>query len=249
MDFKAARRVVLILGALLACLQIYLIAFYLYKIPVISRDIDNRKIEIAALLSRKKEIDPINDRIEELKKRVTGYFEARHRHVRMARIMDRICTAVNEVEGVWLESFTIRRDKDPDHDAVRYEIGLTGYASGKDDEERSKRFTALLLALELAFREKTDRDGNDPFLGARFERPRLTTRHLLEDKRPKFENVMEYALTMRFTLIPDDMDLDETEFKFTPSNRRDPFVAPQHVEPKPQPVQSKPKGEKAERIF
>jgi len=253
---KTTRWAITVIGVMIACQLIYLIVYYRDKTTETSRDIEYRNSEIAALLARKKEIDPVQERIEELKERVTGYYAVSRKHVRLARIMDRLCTAVNAAEQVWLRRFEIHPDYRPGKNAltheISYEITLSGCASGTNDVDRVQYLSDFIMALERTFREKTDRDGTDPFLSARFERPSLLFHHSLEANTPRFENAIEFALSMGFTLIPNDKDTDETEFKFTPSNRRDPFVPLASFIPelKAQPGQPQPKVEqKPEREF
>jgi hypothetical protein len=245
--YQRLRQALLILGVLLAAVQVYFIAFYLSESTAIKQEIKYREIEIADLTTRKKQIDPVIAQIEELKERVIGYQTVSRKHVRMARIMDRICSAVNGAEGVWLRGFNIRRDTNPNNNEIAYSMYFTGYAGGKSEVDRVQQLSNFMLALETEFREKTtDRDGIDRFLNARFERPRLLIVHYLPPppEIPKFENTIDFTLSMRFEMVPPSNELEENSFTFKQSNRRDPFVAPQHVEqivPKEQP---RPKVEK-----
>ena len=75
--------------------------------------------------------------------------------VRFARLFDRLTTAVNAVDGVWLRSLQLAPDGSPSHypnkAGKRFMMSLAGYAVGANSVDRDHKMTELLRSLEKTF--------------------------------------------------------------------------------------------------
>jgi len=180
------RRFALYIGFLMLFLALgfYIGKYIKVEIPNVNQKIILAGIEKENLIKKKKEVDEISAKIDELNKKIADLDDLNLSRVRFARLFDRLTNAVPE--GVWFRSFTVAPDATVSLRYLpagrRYAITMNGNAVGATTLERNHKFTELLSNLEKQFNippesapapnPLPDDYGFCKFIGARFERPK-----------------------------------------------------------------------------
>jgi Tfp pilus assembly protein PilN len=179
-------------AAYMGCLVVLLtLGYYIGKvikldIPNIETQIGVHKTDKKTLTDQKTEVEALSAQIDDLNHKIADLDDLNLSRVRFARLFDRLTTAVPE--GVWFRTFTVGPDASISRRyppaGRRYSIVMSGNAIGPTPADRNHKITELLSNLEKQFNIPPDTlqpptpvpedFGFCKFVGARFERPRLT---------------------------------------------------------------------------
>src|ERR1043165_2214342 len=182
------RRFALYIGSLMLFLGL---CFFVGKyvkvlIPDMVHKIEMADADKKLLQQKQKEVTDITAKIDDLNKKIQDLDDLNLSRVRFARLFDRLTNAVPE--GIWFRSFAVTPDATVSTKYLaagrRYAIVMNGNASGNSIQERNHKITELVSNLEKQFNIPPESApvpnpvpedfGFCKFIGARFERPKLS---------------------------------------------------------------------------
>jgi Tfp pilus assembly protein PilN len=181
-------RMLAIVGSVAAVciLGFFIGTYYMVKIPQIKGDLQTLDVEIKNLKEEVKKVDVVRGDISALKSKVAALENLMLSRIRYARVFDRLCTSVPD--GVWFRTFTITNEASNPQGGKRYQISLTGYATGATSADMERKLTDLMKNMQREFSVRPE--GTPPadagpdygwskFVNAKFDAPILLGKNLV----------------------------------------------------------------------
>ncbi len=200
-----------------ACIGgVWILYYYRVYIPKIKEDIAITEVDIKKWTEKKMEVEKVEGEIAVLKQKVEAVDKLEQGRIKYARLLDRLCEAVNRVDGAWFREFNITPEGAMPGGGARYRIDLPGYVIGNTPLERKQKYNALLDNLTYFFRKQDvppdEKDGFNVFLNAKFFEPKFggytdfitppqpVDPELKKNNAPKEKGALEFLLSMSFQL-------------------------------------------------
>jgi type IV pilus assembly protein PilN len=195
-------RMLTIVGSVAAAgiLGFFIGTYYMIRIPQIRNDNATLDLEIKNLKEEQKKVDIVRGDITALEQKVAALDTLTLSRVRFARLLNQLCNSVPD--GVWFRSFSIGGDSSPSAGGKRYQISLTGYATGMTDLEMKRKLSDLMNNMKREFSVRPeDLPPNSPpdiglckFLNAKFDAPYLLGTTLVDMPNPDVEEKVRKTL-------------------------------------------------------
>jgi|GEM_PF-2133700 len=218
-------RMASIIGGVLCVLVLgfFVLQFQLVAIPNMVQEIGARNVEIKTLEEEKVRVDAILAQIDSLDKKVKMLSSLITNRIRFARVLDRLCSAVNDVklEGCnsWFKQMNITQDSGTPPpgsipNAKRMRIELLGYTTGATPEDRAKAVAELTTKLDYRFRiEGVDLNPKDEKLkgihteiGAKFYPATLLNQNYIDGMPVLSPTGLDPAVLAAVTVQPSGLD-------------------------------------------